>query len=918
MAFRMVRLAVLFAVVLLASVAIGQVRPKSTKLPTPPRVTAPEGKVATAEEVDFTRFRVVTQQGILAVFDADEEWDGRDEPLSQLAYWHDLASEQLFFFDQRLFTLDDVLQSIATMPRDLNIELADIFTERPDFAPIPEISTPGQWRPAIEFDVVSVMAGGIPAAAPEGEVSGLINPCVPIDCGPALMATGPLAAPVRGTPRDELFAMASRGTKCNCGGGGGGGCQGGCPNPDQCTVSFCQNNQCVNQPINCGNNLCLTYTCDPATGCHSEPKNCPAPDACTTGGCLEGTGECRDSSCGSGDCCLGVENNHCCSENYTCCEYYMGGTTQEHGCCPPQRPLCLDEQYCCSLEQAFLCGTTCCESAENCCNGDCKDSCYDVVCGATGWLPGPQCGETWCEFGQICCNGVCCGDGPCFAPKCYPSTGMCINYLRCDDGDDCTDQICTPGECGDYDCGEPTNRPDGSSCEDDGDLCTEDYCVNGQCTHPPKCVDESTAQSIRADRICCPDGHCCLANETCCGDGCCGTGDYCCSDLSGCCPSGFECCEEDCCGGSAICCNGACGVTECDLDAGPATVCPGHTVDVDVVAICQPTCSTMTMTAEVFESEYQQYATVSVSPSSVACGPAKHPVTLTISLLPDTPLGTMDVKITGRITNSQGIVVCEVTTTSTISVDLGAVLSISPGTIPAITAWPGMPPNVNRSVITVTWNPTDCEGQLEISELQPEGSYVPSDEGTLTRVDANTWYYDAFIEPQSELCPEPVRVWIAAMSGDTELDRRYVRVIPVHTYLTTGTGANFSMDYSFITWKYATVLATTGGVFTGGVTVSTDFEVYCGIWPFGTIAYACTNVGTKAVTFGTATFASTENQAASIIGHELVHASGVFSECTAYTWEFTQDASTGVFPCDAAYRGEVVQMFNCECNNICP
>ena len=56
-----------------------------------------DGRVATAEEPDSTRFRVVTDLGILAVFDADDEWDGRDEPASQLAYWHDYAGEQLFF-----------------------------------------------------------------------------------------------------------------------------------------------------------------------------------------------------------------------------------------------------------------------------------------------------------------------------------------------------------------------------------------------------------------------------------------------------------------------------------------------------------------------------------------------------------------------------------------------------------------------------------------------------------------------------------------------------------------------------------------------------------------------------------------------------------------------------------------------------
>ena len=110
----------------LAATAQAQTRPKETKSPS--RILLPEdGKVASEEEWDFTRFRVVTDAGILVVFDADEEWDGRDEPYSQLAYWHDFAGQQLWFFDQLLFTPEDVLQSIAAMQRDLAIDPAPLI-----------------------------------------------------------------------------------------------------------------------------------------------------------------------------------------------------------------------------------------------------------------------------------------------------------------------------------------------------------------------------------------------------------------------------------------------------------------------------------------------------------------------------------------------------------------------------------------------------------------------------------------------------------------------------------------------------------------------------------------------------------------------------------------------------------------------
>jgi hypothetical protein len=213
----------LFAVV---SPAFAQKSPK-------PRSPADskDGGVASTEEPDFTRFRVVTDEGILVLFDSAEEWDGRSEPASQLAYWHDFATEQLFFFDQLLFTEADVLQSIATMQRDLGTDTAPILGEKPEFVPLPDIVSLGLWRPAVEFDVLAVMGGGI-ASATEGEVSGVIMPCVPnSNCDPVVAAannepiapatSGPLPAPVRDTPRSELFARALSGSDCDCGGGGG-------------------------------------------------------------------------------------------------------------------------------------------------------------------------------------------------------------------------------------------------------------------------------------------------------------------------------------------------------------------------------------------------------------------------------------------------------------------------------------------------------------------------------------------------------------------------------------------------------------------------------------------------------------------------------------------------------------------------
>ncbi|MHC4698900.1 MAG: hypothetical protein ACYTFA_19395, partial [Planctomycetota bacterium] len=73
--------------------------------------------------------------------------------------------------------------------------------------------------------------------------------------------------------------------------------------------------------------------------------------------------------------------------------------------------------------------------------------------------------------------------------KCHHEGGFDIDICvpgYCDDGNPCTDDICTIDENGDLTCTNPP-KPVSTECDSDGDLCTGDHCdANGACVpHAP-------------------------------------------------------------------------------------------------------------------------------------------------------------------------------------------------------------------------------------------------------------------------------------------------------------------------------------------------------------------------------------------------------------------------------------------------
>ena len=146
-----------------------------------------------------------------------------------------------------------------------------------------------------------------------------------------------------------------------------------------------------------------------------------------------------------------------------------------------------------------------------------------------------------CTLDEECNDGLYCnGIETCEFEVCVPG------LLPCDDLNECTE------ECDDDldQCTTSSSKPYGTPCTDDGNICTDDYCTAGECIHPNNnapCTDDG----ICTDDYCtvgecihpnnnapCYDGIFCNGYDTC--------SEGSCSAHSGTsCPSPCTVCNED-------------------------------------------------------------------------------------------------------------------------------------------------------------------------------------------------------------------------------------------------------------------------------------------------------------------------------------------------------------------------------------
>ncbi|GJQ40472.1 MAG: hypothetical protein JETCAE02_28840 [Anaerolineaceae bacterium] len=240
---------------------------------------------------------------------------------------------------------------------------------------------------------------------------------------------------------------------------------------------------------------------------------------------------------------------------------------------------CCDEEACCDDDGD-------CGPGEHCVEGECyENECDDENC--PPGQPGCECPPgQHCEGGE-CVTGPCDDDGDC-APgqECVDGDCTCDDDDDCPSGDACADGLCEdcPGEC----C-------DNADC-DDGNPCTMDVCSRGECNHFPKNCDD---HNVCTDDHCNPiDGSCYHTPSSYCDD------DNPCTEDE-CDPVTGECthtCDEcaDCPYGLCFGCE--CETTNCDVNisAEPSTVCWGSPVELTIGTSCDPACGSMawTITAE--------------------------------------------------------------------------------------------------------------------------------------------------------------------------------------------------------------------------------------------------------------------------------------------------------------------------------
>ena len=280
----------------------------------------------------------------------------------------------------------------------------------------------------------------------------------------------------------------------------------GCDDGSACTTDdHCLMGACAGSPVDCDDdNECTVDLCDPGTGqclhdafasdgigcddgvpctspdecqagvCKTQVKLCDDGSACTVDSCDETTGACQHAPLPDGtDCDDDLE----CSLNDLCLAGRCMGERPSNQAVPPGCSCVTDEH---------------CQDDDNVCNGklycDIEDGLGVCVVEPTSLNPcddGVDCTDDLCTADFGCSNpvvhAVCADDVACTTDYCHP-IGGCSNIgwgVNCDDGNECTSDMCNaPGGC------SYTPLQNGTAC---GEVEGWGHCQAGECSCKWKC-----------------------------------------------------------------------------------------------------------------------------------------------------------------------------------------------------------------------------------------------------------------------------------------------------------------------------------------------------------------------------------------------------------------------------------------------
>ena len=391
-----------------------------------------------------------------------------------------------------------------------------------------------------------------------------------------------------------------------------------CDDESVCTEDdVCDAGECGGTQIECqDDDICTDDICDPIDGCifpfNNEPCDddspCTVSDNCSAGACV---GFEIDCECQADEDCDVLESQDLCAGALYCdLDAFPPKCALEPDTgveCPEPEGLgaeCL-EAACdpatgeCSFAPAND-GAPCedgdlCTVSEICLAGECGSgaalNCYDGnVCTTDSCDPDVGCAyadnDNPCSDADVCTTGDHCESGEC----------MTTGALDCDDGNECTDDVCSPSA----GCVYEYNQ---SPC-DDGNACTmEESCNGGSCFSLLPLLNCDDANSCTSDSCdpetgcihdpasegdACPEGTC--YQGTCCAPACEGKlcGDDGCGGSCGDCTGQQELCVE-----GACVCQPACDGMDCGDDgcAGTCGECPGmQDLCVEGACVCQADC----------------------------------------------------------------------------------------------------------------------------------------------------------------------------------------------------------------------------------------------------------------------------------------------------------------------------------------